>query len=68
MRKREQKPSPHVASIVIKGIRIIYENEIFICNNPPQTTKYCPLLAPPNQTSKKVTHPGIALVSQEIKT
>jgi hypothetical protein len=29
MRKREQKPSPHVASRVIKGIRIIYENEIF---------------------------------------
>jgi hypothetical protein len=31
MRKGEQKPSPHVASRVIKGIRIIFENEARVC-------------------------------------
>jgi hypothetical protein len=36
------------------------------CNNPPQTTQYCSLLAPPNQTSQEVTHPGTTLAEARL--
>jgi hypothetical protein len=36
------------------------------CNDPPLTTQYCPLLAPPNQTSQEVTHPGTTLVEARL--
>jgi hypothetical protein len=29
-------------------------------------TQYCPLLAPPNQTSQEVTHPGTALAEARL--
>jgi hypothetical protein len=32
----------------------------------PQTTQYCPLLVPPNQTSQEVTHPGITLAKARL--
>jgi hypothetical protein len=37
-----------------------------LCNDPPSMTQYCPLLAPPNQTSQKVTHLGIALAEARL--
>jgi hypothetical protein len=36
------------------------------CNDPPPMTQYCPLLAPPNQTSQEVTYPGIALAEARL--
>ena len=32
----------------------------------PNDTQYCPLLAPPNQTSQEVTHPGTTLVEARL--
>jgi hypothetical protein len=31
-------------------------------------TQYCPLLAPPNQTSQEVTHPGTTLAEACLTT
>jgi hypothetical protein len=36
------------------------------CNDSPPMTQYCLLLAPPNQTSQEVTHPGIALAEARL--
>jgi hypothetical protein len=36
------------------------------CNDPPPMTQYCPLLAPPNQTSQEVTHPGTVLAEARL--
>jgi hypothetical protein len=37
-----------------------------ICNDPPSTTQYCPLLSLPNQTSQEVTYPGTTLAEARL--
>jgi hypothetical protein len=36
------------------------------CNSPPPMTQYCPLLAPLNQTSQEVIHPGTTLAKARL--
>jgi hypothetical protein len=59
--------------IVMEGDALQVVNEInedfpFLsrCNDPPQTTQYCTLLAPPNQTSYEITHLGTTLVEARL--
>jgi len=37
-----------------------------IYNDPHPTTQYCPLLAPPNQTSQEVTHSSTTLAKAHL--
>jgi hypothetical protein len=51
---------PHELVHALPHLRLGNDSDT-ICNDPPQTTQYCPLLAPPNQTFQEVTHPGSSL-------
>jgi len=39
---------------------------VCVCNDSPPMTQYCPLLAPPNQTSQEVTHPSTTLAKARL--